>query len=181
MVGYDRTVDLIYLAVVVPDEDVVVHPSEIKATDSVEVYIDGTFSTRTTAPVPSDDWRKTLDASTMPVLQYVGVPGDVSAYADPWGENPSLLYTRTKQVGTTMKYRHENKITTYEWAISVYDHYPGLPTRLHSGKRLGFEVAVLDKDDPKRLSYFLTWGAPPTYFKGFDSGTLGELILVEDP
>ena len=47
-----------------------------------------------------------------------------------------------------------DNVTTYEWAIKAYDRYPDEPTRLHSGKRLGFEVAVVDKDHPnvRRLS-----------------------------
>jgi len=181
MVGYDGEAELIYLAVVVPDEDVVVHPTDTLGTDAVEVYIDGTFSVRTTSRAVSDDWRKTLDAGTMPVLQYVAVPGSVPAYEDPWGANPSLTFARTRQTATKMKYRHAGGVTTYEWAIRAYDRYPNRPTRLHPGKRLGFEVAVVDKDDRLSPPAFLTWGSPPAFFKGLDAGTLGELILVDQP
>ena len=62
----------------------VVHPpsrkgpdSNIFKTDAVEVYVDGTFSERHARG------DRTLDAATMPVLQYVGVPGEVPAYGDP--------------------------------------------------------------------------------------------------
>jgi RNA polymerase sigma factor (sigma-70 family) len=178
MVGYDREADLIYLAVVVPDQDVIAKPGGATGTDAVEAYIDGMFSDRTLNE-PFQDWQQTLDAATMPVLQYVAVPGPVAAYRDPWDGNPSLLYAHTKQTATKMRYQHSGDVTTYEWAIKAYDHYPDRPTRLHSGKRLGFEVAVVDKDDPKRPPYFLTWGAPPLRFKGFDAGSLGELILVD--
>ena len=41
----------------------------------------------------------------MPLLQYVGVPGPVSAYGDPWKANPSLLYAQTQQTATRMKYQ----------------------------------------------------------------------------
>jgi hypothetical protein len=180
MVGYDREAELIYLAVVVPDKDVIAKPGSARDTDAMEVYIDGTFSNRTIEE-PSDDWPQTLDAATMPVLQYAAVPGVVSAYGDPWGDNPSLVYAQTKQTTTKMKSRHVDHVTTYEWAIKAYDRYPDLPTRFHSGKRLGFDVAVVDKDHPKLPSFFLTWGAPPVVFKGFDAGSLGELILVDQP
>ncbi len=180
MVGYDRQAELIYLAVVVPDQHLIAKPDGVMGTDAVEVYIDGTFSDRTLAE-PSQDWRQTLDAATMPVLQYVAVPGSVSAYGDPWNDNPSLLYAQSKQTATTMRCQHMGGVTTYEWAIKAYDRYPDRPTRLHSGKRLGFEIAVVDKDDPKLPPCFLTWGEPPVRFKGFDAGSLGELILVDDP
>jgi RNA polymerase sigma factor (sigma-70 family) len=180
MVGYDREAELIYLAVVVPDKDVIAKPGSATGTDAVEVYIDGTFSNRTLNE-PSDDWKRPLDAAKMPALQYVALPGQVSAYGDAWDGNPSLLYAHTKQTATKMKYRHVDHVTTYEWAIKAYDRYPDLPTRLHSGTRLGFDVAVVDKDHPKLPPYFLTWGEPPVRFKGFDAGSLGELILVESP
>ena len=159
MVGYDREAELIYLAVVVPDKDVIAKLGSATGTDAVEVYIDGTFSNRTIEQ-PSKDWSRALDAATMPVLQYAAVPGQVAAYGDPWNGNPSLLYAQTRQTSTKMKYRHTDHATTYEWAIKAYDRYPDLPTALHSGKRLGFEVAVVDKDDPKVRPYFLTWGDP---------------------
>ncbi len=181
MVGYDREAELIYLAVVVPDKDVIAKPGSARGTDAMEVYIDGTFSNRTIEE-PSEDWSRALDAATMPVLQYAAVPGQVAAYGDPWDDNPSLALRRDQAN------RHEDEIsgmsdhvTTYEWAIKVYDRYPDLPTRFHSGKRLGFDVAIVDKDDPKLPPYFLTWGAPPVVFKGFDAGSLGELILVDQP
>ena len=51
-----------------------------------------------------------------------------------------------------------------------------------AGVGAGFDdVAVVDKDDPKRPPFFLTWGAPPVVFKGFDAGSLGELILIDKP
>ena len=100
MAGYDPDTQQIYLAVVVHDEHVVVHPTDVLQTDAVEIYIEGTPSTKTKIQQPSGDWRETFDAATMPVLQYVGVPGEVSAYGDPWNANPSLVYARTRQSAT---------------------------------------------------------------------------------
>ena len=106
---------------------------------------------------PSDDWRETLNAATMPVLQYVAIPGKVAAYGDPWRANPSLVYARTKQSATTMKYRVSDNSITYEWSVKPFDRFPDRPARLFAGKRLGFEVAVVDKirtrgTSPPRLS-----------------------------
>jgi RNA polymerase sigma factor (sigma-70 family) len=185
MAGYDPKTEQIYLAVVVRDKDVVVHPADVLKTDAVEIYIDGTMSARITPQVPSGDWRETFNATTMPVLQYVGVPGKVSAYADPWDANPSLVYARTKQTATLMRYLHNGDVTTYEWSVKPFDRYPDRPTRLYPGKRLGLEVAVVDKDPntTKRLRppTFLTWGSPPVIFKGSDASSLGELILAGQP
>ncbi len=181
-VGYDRGAGLIYLAVVILDEDQVVHPSTHKGPDSVifksdavEVYVDGMFSDRSK---PED---LTLDASKMPVLQYVGVPGEVSAYGDEWGANPSLLYAKTRERRTRMKYRREGDVTTYEWAIQPYDHYPDRLTKLVPGKRIGFDLAVVDKDSPKAPPAWMYWGPERTGFKGWNPGNLGELILAEGP
>jgi RNA polymerase sigma factor (sigma-70 family) len=186
MVGYDRTKDLIYLAVVVRDRDVEVHKLDqatgevVLKTDAVEVYVDGTFSDRS-IPVPSGSWLETLDAATMPVLQYVAVPGPVAAYADPFGANPSLVYARTYESRTKMEYRRHSDVTTYEWAIQAYDQYPDKPTRLQPGKSLGFDVAVVDKDAGPGPPTFLTWGPAPLTFKGCAAASLGELILAEAP
>ena len=46
-----------------------------------------------------------------------------------------------------MTWRREGDLTTYEWAIQAYDRFPGRPTRLIPGKRIGFDVAIVDKDD----------------------------------
>jgi len=185
MAGYDRETEQIYLAVVVRDRDVVVHPTDTLKTDAVEIYIDGTFSDTIGTKAPSGDWREALNAETMPVLQYVGVPGKVSAFNDPWHANPSLVYARTKQTATLMKYQHNSDITTYEWSVKPFDQFPGRPTRLYPGKRIGLEVAVVDKDlntiTGPQPPTFLTWGLPPVIFKGSDASSLGELILTGPP
>ena len=165
LAGYDPVAEQVYLAVVVHDNDIVVHPTDVLQTDSVEIYIDGNFSAKLVSAPPSLDWGDTLNAATMPVLQYAGVPGRVSAYGDRWNANPSLVYARTRQTSTTMKYRRDGDVTTYEWSVKAFDHFPDRPTPLYPGKRLGLEVAVLDKDRTrpkiKTTTTFLTWGLPP--------------------
>jgi hypothetical protein len=182
MAGYDAETEQIYLAVVVHDKDVIVHPTDVLKTDAVEIYIDGTFSNEVGTESPAGDWREKLDAATMPVLQYVGVPGKVSAYSDEWDANPSLVYARTKQKNTVMKYQHNGDITTYEWSVKPFDRFPDRPTQLLAGKRLGLEVAVVDKDKNTTKGSvpptFLTWGLPPANFKGIDPSSLGELVLT---
>jgi RNA polymerase sigma factor (sigma-70 family) len=180
MAGYDREAGLIYLAVVVHDEDLVVSPNDPWHTDAVEVYVDGLLS-REKIPEPSGDWKKGLDAATMPVLQYVAVPGSVAAYDDLWDANPSLVYGKIGDTATTMRHRREGNITTYEWAVQAFDRYPDWPTRLEPGKRLGLDIAVVDKDPQRPRPAWYCWGPPPRSFKGCDAGLLGELILGDAP
>jgi RNA polymerase sigma factor (sigma-70 family) len=185
MAGYDQASGVIYLAVVVHDDDDVVHPSDTLGTDAVEIYVDGTFSNRS-IPQPGGDWRETLDAKTMPVLQYAGVPGKMAAYGDRWGANPSLVYARQREPRTRMQFLRSGDVITYEWAVTVFDSFPEKPTQLHPGKKLGLDIAVLDKDKkPLRSASkhpsFRTWGAAPVEFKGCDAGSLGELILAHGP
>jgi RNA polymerase sigma factor (sigma-70 family) len=181
MTGYDRGAGLIYLAVVVRDDDpVVTRSSSPLENDAVEIYVDGTFSDRTLGEPLSDNW-KDLDAANMPVLQYVGLAGNVTAYGNRFGANPALLYGKSREPRTRMKYRREGNVTTYEWAVQVYDRFPDRPTRLEPGKRIGLEVAVVDKDSGRTKPAFLTWGLPPEVFKGFDAGSLGELFLADGP
>ena len=101
MVGYGPEAGLIYLAVVVDDADLVARFTDPWHTDAVEVYVDGLCSERS-IPLPTGVWTKDgLDASTMPVLQYVGVPGPGAAFGDPRGDNPSLVYGNIRETTTT--------------------------------------------------------------------------------
>jgi RNA polymerase sigma factor (sigma-70 family) len=182
LVGYDAPAGLIYMAIVVRDNDhVVKRSSSCLDSDAVEVYVDGTFSDREMAVPSSGDWSKVPDAAEMPVLQYAGIAGNVPAYGDRYGANPSLLYAKTREPRTRMRYRREGRETTYEWAIRAYDRFPDEPTQLEPGKRIGLEVAVMDKDSGRTKPAFLSWGPPPVRFKGFDAGSLGELFLAEGP
>jgi DNA-directed RNA polymerase specialized sigma24 family protein len=179
MAGYDRKTELIYLAVVVNDREVQTHPTDVRATDAVEIYIDGAMSRRT-IPEPAGDWGEMLKAAAMPALQYAAVPEETEAYGDSEGANPSLVYGKISRTTTRMKYHRSNNVITYEWAVQAFDRYPDQASRLHPGKRIGLEVAVLDEDPGRKRSAFFTWGPPPHVLKGFDAGTLGELILAED-
>jgi hypothetical protein len=80
-----------------------------------------------------------------------------------------------------MAYTRSGAVTTYEWAIQAFDEYPDQPTRLAPGKRIGLDVAVVDKDSREAHPTYTTWGDPPTPFKGLDASSLGELIMGDDP
>ena len=179
-VGYGRENGLIYVAVTVQDPDVVVDEGQVGRTDAAEIYIDGSFSERK-IPYPTKDWKSALSGTTMPVLQYVGIPASVPAYGDRKGANPALMYDDIAKTATTMAHRHSSGVTTYEWAVQAFDRYPDRPTALLPGKSLGFEVAIVDHDRDRKRPAFTTWGDPPRGFKGFDASQLGKLYLASGP
>ncbi|MHB1560905.1 MAG: DOMON domain-containing protein, partial [Isosphaeraceae bacterium] len=178
-VGYNPKDGRIYLAVVVRDDNLVVgKSSSCVANDAVEVYVQG----RRSDPRPTGkswaDWPNGTLAEEMPILQYVGLPGDFPAYGDRFGANPSLLYSASQERRTEMKCHRSGGVTTYEWAIQPYDEYPGKRTRLQPGKTIGLEIAVVDRDSHRPKAAFLTWGKPPRIYKGFEPETLGNLTIL---
>jgi RNA polymerase sigma factor (sigma-70 family) len=179
-VGYDRASGRIFLAAVVRDDDLVVAGEGTLRTDAVEVYLDATASNRA-IPLPKGNWTSELHAARMPVLQYAAVPGPVPVYDNPQRANPALMYGDIRATTTAMSHSRDGDLTIYEWALQPFDQYPGRPAELRPGKRLGLEVAIVDKDAARSRPAFLTWGAPPRIFKGCDAASLGELILLGGP
>ena len=76
-VGYDPEEQLLYLAVTVLDDKVVVGHKSHLDTDAVEVYIDGLRSDRRIAH-PLGTWWKSIDLADVPVLRRVGLPVSVA-------------------------------------------------------------------------------------------------------
>jgi hypothetical protein len=54
-------------------------------------------------------------------------------------------------------------------------------TPLVAGRRIGLEVAVVDKNSGPTKPAFVTWGSPPQDYKGVNAGSLGELYLADGP
>jgi RNA polymerase sigma factor (sigma-70 family) len=181
MAGYNMADGLIYLAVIVKDDDLVVGHENPQDTDAVEIYIDGLCSDHVMSEPPSGDWLKVLQASAMPVVQYIGLPGQGPIYGTSGKGNPVLMYGDLGETSTKMRYRRTGGITVYEWAVQAFDRYPDRPTRIKPGKRVGLEVAVVDKDSNRRPPSFTTWGPSPRGFKGLDARQLGVLILDDGP
>ncbi len=180
-VGYDRKTQLIYLAVTVPDNDQVGKAGDPWHTDAVEVYVDGDPNDQPATPAARSWDNNTKDPLKMPVLQYAGIPGTGGTYGDSHNRNPSLVYGNIANTGTQMKFQRSGEVTTYEWAIQAFDHYPDTPTRLAPGKRLGFDLAIVDKDRDRALPTWISWGPSPVFFKGVEPSNLGELILGDGP
>jgi RNA polymerase sigma factor (sigma-70 family) len=187
-VGYDPEEQLLYLAVTVRDDSLIIGHTSHLDTDAVEVYIDGLHSERR-MPIPAG-WTEPdrVDLSTIPAQQYVAIPGSGKIYGTNYGTNPVLLSGDLRKTRTRMAFRREGDVTTYEWAIQPFDRYPDRPTKLEPGKRIGFDLAVADKDVPAKSpqgmnepeadrTAWIYWGPRWTGVKTFNAGNLGELVL----
>lgn len=189
--GYDPEKQQLYVAVIAPDGLPVLDHRDPWHTDAVEVFVDGLRADRLIERMPSGDWKSSLQAETMPALQYAAIPDPGRIYGFESEANPALLYGDIRKTTTTMAWTRRNGVIIYEWAIQVFDRYPDQPAKLQPGKRIGFDVAVLDQNFPaaspanqspayEKLPSYTCW-APWKVFKGFDSGTLGELVLAPAP
>ncbi len=195
-VGYSPKEQLLYVAIVVQDDSLVIGDSSPFDTDAVELYLDGRHSEATLQQRPQAGWDRTIDASEPPVLHYAGKPGKGRVYGitESAGEkrdveNPILFYGDIKQTKTRMAFRRVGDVTTYEWAIQVFDQYPDQPTQLGPGVSIGFDIDVRDKDAPnpndpggamplQQRSTLLCWSARPMgVIKVFGPASLGEIIL----
>ena len=188
-VGYDPKEQLIYVAVIVRDDNLIIGHESHLDTDAVEIYVDGLHSDRQIPFPPTADAYYALDPAEVPVQQYVAIPGRGMIYGRRQASNPILIHGTARETKTRMAFTRKGGVTTYEWGIQVFDRYHDKPTVLAPGKRIGFDVAVADKDvpatspggfnDPRRdRSAWIYWGPTWRGVKTLDAGALGELILV---
>jgi RNA polymerase sigma factor (sigma-70 family) len=189
-VGYDPREQLLYLAVVVRDDKLVIGHASHLDTDALEVYVDGLCSDRQIPFPGTTDAFYALDPAGVPVQQYVAIPGRGMIYGMRQASNPILIHGTARNTRTRMAYTRKGDVTTYEWAIQVFDRYPDRPARLEPGKRIGFDVAVADKDVPATSpggynerkadrAAWIYWGPVWRGMKVLDASALGQLILVQ--
>ncbi len=192
-VGYDPKEQLLYIAVVVRDDTLIAGDPNLFVADSVEIHVDGSHGV---APKRPDHpvWDSNTSARETPVLHYTGTPGPrpapvktESADAKRASDNPSLEYGDVKKTRTRMAFRRLGDMTTYEWAVQVFDQYPDAPTRLGPGVSIGLDVEVRDQDVERKPGQFsrlsaqstsIGWSSMPIHgFKVFDPTSLGEVVL----
>jgi hypothetical protein len=195
-VGYDPKEQVIYLAVIVRDDKLIVGHTGFWDSDAVEVYVDGLHTDEVTRMAGDPEM---IDASQLPVLQYIGIPGKGPVYGVTKSEgvergpdNPILMFGDIKKTKTRMAFRREGDVTTYEWALQAFDRYPDKPTRLTPGKKIGFDIAVADKDKPAvagdpagepeedRVAW-VCWAPDYDRPKFANAASLGEIILGKAP
>ncbi|WP_435005896.1 sigma-70 family RNA polymerase sigma factor [Tundrisphaera lichenicola] len=197
-VGYDPNEQVIYVAVIVRDDKLIVGNTDFWDTDSVEVFVDGRH-TEETIRFPEDKTGETLDASDLPLLQYIAIPGEGRVYGvkksvgqERAADNPILMFGDIHKTKTKMAYRRSGDVTIYEWAIQPFDHYPDKPTQLIPFKKIGFDLAVVDKDKPAATQApetepeedrcaWISWSPPYTPPAFLRADRLGEIILGRIP
>ena len=198
-VGYDPNEQVIYLAVIVRDDKPIVGHIQFWDTDAIEVYVDGRHSETSLPSFPANtDWD-TVDASALPMLQYIGLPGQgrvygvtMSAGQRRGADNPILMFGDISKTKTRMAYRRAGDVTTYEWAVQPFDRYPDKPTQLVPFKKIGLDIAVVDKDKPAATSgpstepeddrsAWVTWSPILKVPAFLHANRLGEIVLGRIP
>jgi len=163
MVGFGAEESLLYLAVRVRDESLFVRSADPWHTDACEVFVNGRHDDGT-------------------VLQYVMCPPGGSYGATLKGEdpsaNPNLGNGDMTRVRTEAKVAREGDVTTYEWAIEVFDQYPDTSTVLAVGKAIGLDVVAVDKDSESDRPAWICWG-PFGVRKDLNAEMLGDLVFIE--
>ena len=198
-VGYDPNEQVIYLAVIVRDDKPIVGHIQFWDTDAIEVYVDGRHSETSLPSFPANtDWD-TVEASALPMLQYIGIPGrgrvygvTMSAGQRRGADNPILMFGDISKTKTRMAYRRAGDVTTYEWAVQSFDRYPDKPTQLVPFKKIGLDIAVVDKDKPAATSgpstepeddrsAWVTWSPILKVPAFLHADRLGEIVLGRIP
>ena len=135
-VGYDPREQVIYLAVIVRDDSLIVGQHEPlghrrgRGLRRRAALRHGPWPQRPTADY--DD----LDAGDCPCSQYIGLPGKGRVYGimksagvERSGQGqPDPQFGDITKTKTRMAFRREGDVTTYEWAVQAFDHYPDKPT-----------------------------------------------------
>ena len=146
-VGYNAKAGLLYVGVTVVDESRIVHPQAVSHSfigrhDGMAIFLDADIKKKA-------DYQKVKDAQ-----RYVMVPG--KGFYSGSETNPAL--TRQDKQPSDLKgvYFNSNRISTYEWAIPVYDIYPKKQTIFSPQKVMGFELAVKDADTDNSFNW-ISW------------------------
>ena len=185
--GYDPKEQLVFLAVIVRDDKLVIGHASPWDTDAVEVYVDGLHSDRL-VPVPATEEAFESGLAGFPVQQYVGIAGKGRIYGLRQVTNPAVIGGDVRKTRTKMAYSRKGDVTIYEWAIQVFDRYDDKPTKLEPGKKIGFDIAVADRDIPETTekglalprserSAWIYWGPQWHGQKTYDAGSIGTMIL----
>ncbi|MEW6752970.1 MAG: SpoIIE family protein phosphatase [Candidatus Latescibacterota bacterium] len=161
-VGHSREQSLLYVAVVVRDDDSVVRPEmpTFYNQDVCEIYVDGSHAS----------------GGSGPVLQYCMVPGPSRVAADADG-NPRLLNGSTPASGVRAACLRLGVYTVYEWAIPLFASVPDRPVKAEPGTTIGFDAVVSDADGEEQGNW-VAW--TPGTGKVGTPGLLGDLVFLAE-
>ncbi len=151
---------------VAQDDDSVVHPenSQYPKQDACEVYIDGDHSV-------GDDTQYAVGAQ-----QYYIVP-QPGTFNRGIQDNPAISGGDILKAGLQGTCLRSANITTYEWSIPLFEHYPDRRLRIEPNKKIGFDVNVIDADGEENGNW-VAW--TPEGGKNKNSDLLGDLVFVEN-
>ena len=161
-VGYNEEANLLYVAVEVVDDDIVVGNHQ-SSTDACEIWVYGG------------------EGSTSFSHHYLPMYSMVPGYGRPgpqYDANPGLINRSISQTFTKGAHSRTGNVTVYEWAVEVFDSFPDRPVYLTPGRRIPFDVAVVDKDNNGYSPAWVYW-APGGWTGGEIGGHLGTLAIGE--
>jgi serine phosphatase RsbU (regulator of sigma subunit)/ligand-binding sensor domain-containing protein len=167
-VGFDPKLNLLYLAIVVEDEDLVIHTEAPNwaIQDLCEVYVDADHS-------GGDD----AFAKGAPFAQqFVMVAAPSKTYSTVF-DNPSLTAGDIHRSGVRAEVFRAGATTVYEWALPLFMVYPNNRLQIQSGKTMGFDVVVADADGADAGNW-IAWN--PGGAKYASSDRLGDLMFAQD-
>jgi thiol-disulfide isomerase/thioredoxin len=164
MVGYDSNKNVLYVAVVVTDDDIVVAPIEeadLRTQDACGIYIDADHSGGGIEVVGHQ--------------LYIMVPGD-GKWTKNQDANPSLNKGNTKASGMKGAYTITNNTIIYEWEIPLFNSYPEIPHQVKAGNTIGFDFLIADADGDE-LANFIVW--TPEAGKSRTADLFGDLVFLD--
>ena len=126
-------------------------------TDAMELYVDGSHGTRSPQ-------------------QYLMFPGDASYSPFGTSGNPVLNDGDIDAVGGRGAYTDIGDTIVYEWSVQAFAAFPGKPLRLEPDMHLGFDLAVVDKDEEAVGATWLSWS--PSGGKVANAGRMGNAVLL---
>ncbi|MFC1508648.1 sugar-binding protein [Candidatus Omnitrophota bacterium] len=175
MIGYDGQSNILYIAVRVRDDELVVGDSP-STNDACEIYVDGDNSGERST-------NRRLSVDNFSAIQYIMCPpgGTYGPLQNTVSNSsyPVLPYGDITKTRTRAAFSREGETSIYEWAVEVFDHYPDSSTRLTPGKTIGFDVMIPDQDKLSQDYAFLIWTPVKDGQRFFNADLLGDVVLLE--
>ena len=149
MVGYDDDEDLLYVALIVRDDELHMEGDPIYR-DGIEIYV-----------------SSLADGSH--TMQY-------RLATSRTGGGPILRNGKISDTRADGAWRNEGDHLVYEWRLEVFDRFPGRPGQLDEGDLIGFDVVAIDNDGNGNAAW-VPWG-PPMGDKFASNDRVGRLLLA---
>lgn len=127
------------------------------STDAMELYVDGSHGEHDPQ-------------------QYLMFPGSASFSPFDSSDNPTLNRGDIDTAGGVGAWTESGDTIRYEWSVQSFENLPGKPSELTAGRRIGFDLVAVDKDQSGRGATWLSWS--PTGGKVANASRLGDVTLI---